>query len=84
MYPYYMISCYNDTKPHIRTLLFCFLQIDAHVHMQTFTVLPFNGLEIKILTFSVNFQASGNIEKKIIQVFLLLVDAIMDSLNTAY
>lgn len=84
MYPYYMISCYNDTKPHIRTLLFCFLQIDAHVHMQTFTVLPFYGLEIKILTFSVNFQASGNIEKKFIQVFLLLVDAIMDSLNTAY
>lgn len=75
-----MISCYNDTKPHTRTLLFCFLQIDAH----TFTVLPFNGLEIKILTFSVNFQASGNIEKKFIQVFLLLVDAIMDSLNTAY
>lgn len=63
MYPYYMISCYNDTKPHIRTLLFCFLQIDAHVHMQTFTVLPFNGLEIKIPTFSVNFQASVNIEK---------------------
>lgn len=49
-----------------------------------FTGLLFNGLEIKILTFSVNFQASGNIEKKFIQVFLLLVDAIMDSLNTAY
>lgn len=63
MYPYYMKSCYNDTKPHTRTLLFCFLQIDAHVHRQTFTVLLFNGLEIKILTFSVNFQASGNIEK---------------------
>lgn len=56
-------------------------------HMFTGKLLQFylfNGLEIKILTFSVNFQASGNIEKKIIQVFLLLVDAIMDSLNTAY
>lgn len=34
-----------------------------------FTVLPFNGLEIKILTFSVNFKASVNIEKKLYRSF---------------